>query len=173
MDALIVVDMQERMHDGIPKHDLPGVVLRINQLAQKVRARGGLVIFIQHEDSVGDEFARGSKGWEILGEIHRDPADRIVPKSFNDAFFETPLDSELRRLSPSRVIVTGWATDMCVDATIRSAAALGFEVVAVRDGTTVSDRDHLPAERIIEHHHWVWTHLISQHPVILLYEADV
>ena len=104
---------------------------------------------------------------------HAEPGDRSVPKTFNDAFFQTTLAAELIELAPERVIVAGWATDMCVDATIRSAAALGFRGVAARDATTVSDREHLPAEQIIEHCHWVWTHIISEHPVSILDEAAI
>ncbi len=69
--------------------------------------------------------------------------------------------------------VAGWPTDMCVDATVRSAAALGFKVVVVEDGHTVSDRPHLDAERIIEHHHWIWQNLFAQHPVSLAREARI
>jgi nicotinamidase-related amidase len=46
MDALLVVDMQAGLLNGDPKHDLAGVVRRINQLATKVRERSGRVIFI-------------------------------------------------------------------------------------------------------------------------------
>lgn len=173
MDVLVVVDMQERIHDGVPKHDLAGVVSRIGLLAARVRVQGGTVIFIQHEDPEGGEVPAGSPGWEILAELGRQPTDLVVAKTHNDGFFETPLAAQIRALSPERVVVTGWATDMCVDATLRSAAALGFRVVGVRDGTTVAERDHLPAEKIIEHHHWVWTNMISQHPVSLLAAADV
>jgi nicotinamidase-related amidase len=48
MDALIVVDMQAGLLIGPPKHDLPGVIARINQLAAMVRERSGKVIWIQH-----------------------------------------------------------------------------------------------------------------------------
>jgi nicotinamidase-related amidase len=37
MDALLVVDMQVGLLQGDPKHDLAGVVQRINRLAARVR----------------------------------------------------------------------------------------------------------------------------------------
>ena len=46
----------------------------------------------------------------------------------NSAFAGTSLASDLSRLGAERVLITGWATDLCVDATVRSAAKLGFEV---------------------------------------------
>ena len=165
MDALVVVDMQEGMREGAPKHDLEGVVERINALAVRVRDRGGIVCFVQHEGGEGDAFAPSMPGWKLLGSLARDPADLVVSKTLNDAFFGTALEAELRRREVSRVLVCGWATDLCVDSTIRSAVARGFEVIAVADAHTVSDRPELGAARVIAHHHWVWTNLLGAHPV--------
>ena len=67
----------------------------------------------------------------------------------------------------TRLLIAGWATDLCVDATVRSAAALGYEVVVIADCHTVSDRPHLGAERVIEHHHWVWANLLAPRPVTI------
>jgi len=55
MDALIVVDMQVGLLNGKPKHDLSGVIERINRLAAKVRERSGLVIFVQHCSGAEDD----------------------------------------------------------------------------------------------------------------------
>jgi nicotinamidase-related amidase len=165
VDVLVIVDMQEGLLLGDPKYDLSAVVVRLNALAERVRSRGGSVIFIQHEGEPGDAFAPETPGWEILGSILTDPRDRRVGKTLNDAFFGTSLRSDLKKLGAERVLVAGWATDFCVDATVRSAAALGFHVVVVEDGHTLSDRSHLCAEQVIEHHQWVWANLISPHPV--------
>ena len=50
MDAMLIVDMQVGLLNGDPKHDLHGVIERINRLAARVRARSGRVIFIRHCD---------------------------------------------------------------------------------------------------------------------------
>jgi nicotinamidase-related amidase len=60
-----------------------------------------------------------------------------------------------------------------VDSTVRSAAALGFEVVVASDCHTVADRPHLGAERIIEHHEWVWRNLISHHSVRVVPSEEI
>jgi nicotinamidase-related amidase len=173
LDALLVVDMQEALLLGEPKHDLDAVAERINRLATRARQQGGCVLFIQHEGPAGDDFAPSTPGWEILGSIETESCDHTVSKKLNDAFFETSLHSDLKRLGTERVLVAGWATDFCVDATVRSAAALGFRVVVVSDAHTLCDRPHLKAEKVIEHHHWVWTNLIAPHPVQLAREAEI
>ncbi|MBL8696964.1 MAG: cysteine hydrolase [Alphaproteobacteria bacterium] len=168
MDGLLVIDMQEGLRGGPPKHRLTEVVATINGLAADLRRRGRPVVFVQHHGPPGDEFAPGAPGWHLLAELARAPSDRVVPKSLNDAFFGTALRDDLAGLGVDRLIVTGWATDLCVDATIRSAVALGFAVVAAADGHTVSDRPHLDAAGVIAHHHWVWRNLIAPRPVAVL-----
>jgi len=173
LEALIVVDMQEGLIRGAPKHDLPGVVRRINRLAERVRQRDGSVFFVQHDGRPGEEFAPSTSGWALLRSIDRSPSDKIIRKTLNDSFFGTSLRSDLKALESHRVLVAGWATDFCVDATIRSAVSIGFEVVAVADAHTLSDRPHLKAEQVIEHHHWIWANLIGDHPVSIAREADI
>ena len=173
MDVLLVVDMQEGLLRGAPKHDLFAVVERINHLAVRVRRSGGSVFFVQHAGPAGDDFEPLTPGWHLLATIKTEPCDRIVSKTLNDAFFRTSLQSDLAELRADRLLVAGWATDLCVDATIHSAAALGFKVVAVADCHTVSDRPHLPARRVIDHHHWVWANLLAPHAVSILPEVEV
>jgi len=173
VDVLLVVDMQEGVLRGAPTHDLIAVVERINRLAVRVRSAGGAVFFVQHAGPVGDDFEPLTPGWRLLSTVNTEPSDRIVSKTLNDPFFGTSLPSDLAKLRVDRLLVAGWATDLCVDATVRSAAALGFKVVAVADCHTVSDRPHLSADHVIAHHHWVWANLIAPHPVSIVREADV
>ena len=56
MDALLGVHMQVGLLNGKPKHDLRGILDRINRLAAKVRTQSGKVILIQHCGGKGDEF---------------------------------------------------------------------------------------------------------------------
>jgi nicotinamidase-related amidase len=158
MDAIIVVDMQVGLLDGPPKYDLQGVVDRINRLMMKVRNQSGVVILVQHCGRTGDVFERQTPGWEFLV---------VVQKSLNDPFAGTDLQATLARIDPDQVLVAGWATDFCVDATVRSAVSNNHKVVVVADGHTLSDRPHLDARTVIRHHHWVWSNLITQRSIRL------
>jgi nicotinamidase-related amidase len=161
MDAMVVVDMQVGLLDGPPKHDLDGVVQRINALAAMVRQRGGQVVWIRHCGKAGDGFERGSKGWAFLPELDCQPGDVVVEKTLNDSFAGTVLHDTLQRRAPNRLLIAGWATDSCVDSTVRSAISRDYNVVIVSDGHTLSDRPHLDAPTIIRHHHWVWSDLLT------------
>jgi nicotinamidase-related amidase len=167
MDAMLVVDMQVGLLNGEPKHDLRGVIERINRLAAKVREQSGTVIFVQHCGCKGDDFEPQTAGWAFLPELLRNPDDVVVQKNLNDPFAGTDLQARLNKIAPDRVLITGWATDFCVDATVRSAVANHHHVVVVADGHTLSDRPHLDAVSVIRHHNWIWSNLITQRSINL------
>src|SRR5262245_59141536 len=136
--------MQVGLLNGAPKHDLLGVIDRINSLSQKVRRESGKVIWIRHCGNAGDGFERRTPGWDFLPELDRRPEDLVVEKTLNDPYVGTLLADTLAQMQPRRVLVAGWATDFCVDATVRSSVSHDHHVVAVSDAHTLSDRPHLP-----------------------------
>jgi nicotinamidase-related amidase len=168
MDVIVVVDMQVGMLDGAPKYDLRGRVDRINALTAMVRAEGGKVIWIRHCGKAGDGFERNTAGWDFLPELIRRQDDIVVEKSLNDPYVGTGLKQTLHELAPRRVLIAGWATDFCVDATVRSTVSCDQDVVVVSDGHTLSDRPHLDAPAIIAHHNWVWSNLITNRSISVL-----
>ena len=167
MDAMIVVDMQVGLLNGGAKHDLHSVIERINRLAARVRERSGKIIFLRHCGAKGDDFEPDTPGWAFLPELQRDPADIVVQKTLNDPFAGTDLAARLKAIAPDRVFIAGWATDFCVDGTVRSAVSHHHHVVVVTDGHTLNDRPHLDAASVIRHHHWVWSNLITQRSIRL------
>ena len=164
-DVLIVVDMQVGLLDGLPKHDLEGVIRRINAVAAFVRGQGGTVVWIRHCGKAGDGFARHEPGWAFLPELDRQPADLEIEKTLNDSFAGTALHETLQRLAAERVVIAGWATDSCVDSTLRSAVSHDYHVVAVSDAHTLSDRPHLEAPAVIRHYNWVWSDLLTNRSI--------
>ena len=159
MKALLIVDMQVGLFEGdSPRYDAQGVIQRINQIARVVRATGGVVIFVQHEDHGG--LQPESEGWQILPALERMDTDLLLRKQACDSFYETNLPDLLEQYRVQEIIITGCATDFCVDTTIRAAASRNYEVVVVEDAHTTKDRPHLDAKSIIRHHNWMWERLI-------------
>lgn len=173
MDALIVIDMQVGLLDGGPKHDLAGVIDRINKLAAALRAHGGRVIWIQHCGPAGTAFEPGQPAWHFLPELRRDDSDIVVRKTLNDAFAGSDLQERLQQLGVERVLIAGWAADFCVDATLRSAVSRNYDVVAVSDAHTLADRPHLDAASVIRHHNWVWANLITHATIRVATTAEL
>jgi len=173
VDVIVVVDMQAGLLDGAPKHDLQGVIGRINALTSAVRRRSGTVIWIRHCGKPGDGFEQGSAGWAFLPELDQQADDLVVDKTLNDAFAGTSLQQTLERLVPDRVLVCGWATDFCVDTTVRSAISHDHHVVVVADAHTLNDRPHLDAVSVIRHHNWVWRGLITNRSIRVATAAEL
>lgn len=162
MIALLVIDMQVGLFEAdSPRYDAEGVIRHINEVSRAVRGAGGVVIFIQHED--GGSLRRETEAWEILPDLERKESDLTVSKQACDAFYETGLASLLEGHAVRQVIITGCATDFCVDTTTRAAASRDYEVIVVKDAHTTKDRPHLDARAIITHHNWMWENLILPH----------
>ena len=164
--ALIVVDVQEGLFRPSPSPALSGDVLaRINELTSRARAAGVPVIFIQHETATGD-LEYGSPGWALAKELHVQASDEIVRKTTPDSFLRTSLGSILENGGVSHVVICGYATEFCVDTTVRRAAALGYGVTLVADAHTTHDKAHATAARIVEHHNATLPDISSFGPTI-------
>ena len=133
-----------------------------------VRKQSGKVFWVRHCGKTGDGFERDTEGWSFLPELNRHEDDVVVEKTLNDPFARTPWQETLERIAPDRIIVVGWATDSCVDSTVRSAISNDYHVAVVSDAHTVSDRPHLDAASVIRHHHWVWSDLITNRSVRIM-----
>lgn len=159
MRALLIIDMQAGGFAGSPPRlDQEGTVRRINALAQAIRPHG-LVVFIQHTDA-NEGYPRGSDAWQLLSTLDRGAGDELIEKTACDSFLETPLDELLRNRGVTQLVIVGCATDFCVDTTVRSAAAHGYQVTVPSDGHTTRDRPHLSAQQVIAHHNYMWADLL-------------
>ena len=158
--ALLVIDMQRISFTAhTPRFDEEGVVRRINTLSRYFRAKSYPVVFVQHDGTKEGECIPGTFEWKLLPELVVEPTDSLVSKTANDAFYRSELHSLLTRLKVDELVVTGCATDFCVEATVQSALVKCFQVTIVQNGHTTADRPHLSAEQIINHYNWVWENM--------------
>ena len=96
----------------------------------------------QHSDTAALCRA-GSWGAEFYAVSPR-PDQRIVVKHRYDAFSGTDLDLILRAHEIETLLLTGVATNVCVETTARTAFCLGYRVVMVGDclaGTSEAEHD--------------------------------
>lgn len=157
MNTLLVVDMQNAwLNRDTPRLDKAGVIARINHAAQRTRAEGGQVIFVQHCDA---DCIENSDEWQIDAELIVVEGDGKVNKTACDSFADTNLLAQLQAYGTNTLIICGLATEFCLDTTIRAASSHGFNVVVLSDAHTTGDRPHMKAAAIIEHHNWVWANM--------------
>jgi nicotinamidase-related amidase len=79
-------------------------------------------------------FEYGTWGGEIRPEFEPQPGDMVALEHWGSSgFANTDLDSQLRRHGIDKLIIMGLIAHTCVEATVRYAAELGYEVTIVKD----------------------------------------
>src|SRR6185503_16447429 len=82
-------------------------------------------------------FEYGTWGGEIRAEFAPRPGDIVAQEHWcSSGFASTDLDLQLKKHGIHQLIVTGLIAHTCVEATVRYAAELGYEVTMVKDATT-------------------------------------
>ncbi|MBS1180679.1 MAG: isochorismatase [Proteobacteria bacterium] len=168
--ALVIIDVQANLFDEPRAFRIAEVAALLDRKAAEARAAGAPVIFIQHEEA-GCEWERGTPGWEFHPSLAPRPGDTVVAKSFCDGFRDTDLAATVQRLGVDGIVVGGYASDFCVDTTVRAAASRGIPTTVIADGHTTSDRPHLSAADVVRHHSWVWSRFDT--PVSVALAEDI
>ena len=143
-----------------PRFDTVGVVKRMNELSELFRKAELPVIYIQHDGTGTVEFEKNTTEWEILESLNVEPTDILIDKYANDVFYNSKLQSKLIELNATELLITGCATDFCVESTIQSALTKDYNITVVSNGHTTGERPHLKAKKVIEHYNWVWKNMI-------------
>jgi len=156
MQALLIIDMQAGSFSETVRYDVKNVVNTINRLSDLYRKTGNRVIYIQHDGTKENCFFPNSPDWEILPDLIVEPKDLFISKTANDAFYKTDLDNLLKDNHINKIIITGCATDFCVEATIQSALVRDYSITVIKDGHTTADRPNLSSKAVIDHYNWVW-----------------
>lgn len=150
--AVLVIDVQSILFDPEPQPFESQVVLnKINQVTSLARAKSVPVIFIQHEHA-NSVIEYGTEGWALQSSLVTQTGDHFVRKTTPDSFLNTNLEELLKELAVDSLIVCGYASEFCVDTTVRRAASLGYPVVLVSDAHTTHDKEHASGAQIRAHH---------------------
>ena len=170
ISAVLVIDVQQGLFDPEP-YEASKVVKRINKVSENARKYDCPVFFIQHETEKGSlDF--GSNGWRLHQGLAVHEGDIKIRKTTPDSFLRTNLEASLNSKGVKTVVVCGYASEFCVDTTVRRAAAIGFTVSLVSDAHTTHDKDHASAAKIREHHNCTLPNISSFGPVISAISSD-
>lgn len=150
--ALLIIDVQNALCSGEEEcFDSQRIIQTINDLAAKTRALGLTVILIQHEELEGS-LTYGSTAWQLADDLLTAADDLRVRKTTPDAFYQTDLQPLLQARGIDRLVICGLQTDYCVNATVRQAHALGYDVVLAADAHSTVGNGSMAAEQIIANH---------------------
>ncbi len=135
--ALVVIDAQNEYVTGqLPVEGIETALNNIAALLVRARKAGSPVIHIQHEAAKpGGLFDADANGSKIHGKAKPLPSEAIITKGLPNAFAKTDLGAQLTKLGCNTVVLTGFATHMCVSATARAALDLGYRAIVISDAT--------------------------------------
>jgi nicotinamidase-related amidase len=161
--ALIVYDMQV----GILRQLKEGaaVVANVVQVLRAAREAGVRVFFTRHlslprelmgafqlrmamawqrvgtPDEVRPWFLRDSPAFQLVPEVAPLPSEAVFDKIAMSAFEGTPLDIALRDCGVSTFLITGVATEIGIEPTVRHGADLAYIPIVVTDACGAGHRE--------------------------------
>ncbi|NTZ97715.1 cysteine hydrolase [Pseudomonas koreensis] len=157
--ALLIIDVQQALCSGQYQcFDIRRVIDIINQLSTRARKASVPVVLVQHEEK-DSPLAHGAEGWQLADGLLTADQDLRIRKTTPDSFYQTELGKLLPGEDFERLIICGLQTDYCVNATVRQAHQLGYDVVLVADAHSTLDNGNMSAEDIIAEHNKDLAHL--------------
>ncbi|MGW0033235.1 isochorismatase family protein [Streptomyces sp. NPDC003314] len=145
VDALLVVDVQSAFVTGagaVPAAER--LVDRTADLIARARRDGALVVHLQNDGPPGSEDEPHTPGWELHHPVEPGPLELVIRKPEDDGFRRTPLGGVLTGAGVRAVAVCGVMSEMCVQATARTALARGYRVVVPHDAHATQDVPAVP-----------------------------
>lgn len=140
--ALIVVDIQNDYFPG-GKWPLVGAddaADNAGKVIEAARDAGDMIVFIRHESGADAPFfTPGSDGARLHPKVLNLENEPVVLKHFPNSFRETGLQALLEDKGIEDLVIIGSMSHMCIDATTRAAADLGYKVKVIHDACASRD----------------------------------
>lgn len=168
--ALLIVDMQEAMITGAMHHQA-AVLANLARLLHCARASDTAVIHVRHDFGEGHKWGYGTPGWQIHAPLAPMAGEAIIDKRRNSAFFGTNLGALLREKGIDTLVICGVHTEFCIDATIRTAFDLGYQVHVPADANSTEGNEYLSRDRLHAYYNrFLWPGRFAQ--VITMQAAE-
>src|SRR6516225_9432425 len=102
----------------------------------RATTRLGSTLPIQRASWARKSFEYGTWGGEIRAEFEPKPGEIVAQEHWcSSGFANTDLDLQLKNHGIHKLIVIGLIAHTCIEATVRFAAELGYDVTVVKDAT--------------------------------------
>ena len=139
--VLLVIDHQTEYTTGrAPMSGIDAAVTEIAALLAQARAAGAPVIHVVHYGKPGGAmFDPQGPHVAIIDGIGPVAGEVTIVKGLPNSFAGTTLDAELKKTGRKSLVVAGFATHMCVSATVRSALDHGYASTVVAAACATRD----------------------------------
>ena len=154
--ALVIIDIQNDYFPG-GKMELEGADAAASNAARALaqfRSKRLPIVHVRHLSTRPGAtfFIPGTAGAEIHQRVRPNAGERVIEKNFPNSFRATDLDQVLKASGAKELVVAGMMTHMCVDATVRHAADLGYKVTLLGDACATRAQsfagENVPARQV-------------------------
>lgn len=154
--ALLIIDLQNDYFPGgaMELEGADAACGRAGEALATFRAKKLPVFHVQHLSvrPGATFFIPNTKGAEIHAGVQPAKGEAVVQKNFPNSFRQTDLKQRLDAAGVKHLVVAGMMTHMCVDATVRQAADLGYRVTLMGDACATRALKHgaesVPAKQV-------------------------
>lgn len=141
--ALIIVDLQNDYFLG-GKMELVGIDQAAKNAASLLtdfRTRDLPIFHIQHffHGPESPFFEKGTEGAEINDIVKPSGNEEVIQKDFPNSFQKTELHEKLKASGIENLVICGAMSHMCIDATTRAGADLGYKCKVIHDACATRD----------------------------------
>lgn len=144
--ALVIIDVQKAMDDprwGLGRNN-PELEANLVALLAAWRRAARPIYHVQHASTEPNSTYRpDGPGYPFKPEVAPQANETVIVKRTNSAFIGTDFEKRLRDAGHMQLVVGGVITNNSVEATVRMAGNLGFDVRLVADAcATVGRTDY-------------------------------
>lgn len=139
--ALVIIDHQTEYTTGrAPLAGIGAAVAEVALLLEHARAAAAPVIHVVHHGKPGGAmFDPQGPHVAIIDGVQPQPGEAVITKRLPNSFAGTTLDETLKKTGRKSLIIAGFATHMCVSATVRSALDHGYACTVVAAACATRD----------------------------------
>ena len=150
ISALVVIDLQKGIVSAHADDAATAAVQQATQLAAGFRRHDLPVVLVNVTGRAPGRTEAGSSrsgtalpaGWaDLIDELDVQPSDHLITKRRRSAFHDTGLDTLLRDLGVTQIVLAGISTSSGVESTARSASDHGYHVVLATDAMSDPDAE--------------------------------
>lgn len=139
--AIIIVDAQREYLDGnVPLKGIQDALVEIKRLLERARALSVPIFHVAHHTQASAAiFAPESPNSEIIEEVKPLAKEKVIIKNFPSAFVNTDLQNFLKETGKDELVIAGFMTHMCINATTRSAFDHGYKPTVIASACATRD----------------------------------
>lgn len=154
--ALVIIDIQNDYFPGgkMPLEGADAAAANAARALEKFRKEGAPVFHVRHLSTRPGAtfFIPGTPGAEIHAAVRPAAGEQVIEKNFPNSFRGTALEQALKEAGAKELVVAGMMTHMCVDASVRQAADLGYKVTLLADACATREQsfggEKVPARQV-------------------------